>query len=217
MRFLKAVEKAEVQVAEAEWPDLRRPDFYINIGDEARVLRRVQLKMLAYAGANALFSHRGVSLESSCPSSFVGEYHGIGELDRKSGVGADARQWIQAISEQVREQRISITESDIARGSLKAKVEYVLPQKSADFPPEVTLTRPAARNTARLVADLLLDEDFDTILYKTLPAKQANERFLNALTPFCYRELLQAAMQLVFGLDWQNRLPHPPVKRGING
>src|SRR5438876_224443 len=67
MRFLKAVEKAEVQVAEAEWPDLRRPDFYINIGDEARVLRRVQLKMLAYAGANALFSHRGVSLESHAP------------------------------------------------------------------------------------------------------------------------------------------------------
>jgi len=138
------------------------------------------------------------------------------ELDRKSGVGAEARQWIQAISERVREQQISITKRDIARGFLKAKVEYVLPQKSAEFPPEVTLTRPAARNTARLVADLLLDEDFDTILYKTLPAKQANERFLNALTPFCYRELLQAAMQLVFGLNWQKRLPHLPVKSSFN-
>jgi len=137
------------------------------------------------------------------------------ELERKSGVGADARQWIQVISERVQEPRINVTESDIAKGSLEAKVEYVLSQKPAEFPTKVTLTRPTVRNAARLVADLLLDEDFDTILYKTLPARLANEKFLNALSPFSYRELLQAAMQLVFGLEWQKRLPQPPVKRGI--
>jgi len=137
------------------------------------------------------------------------------ELDRKFRVGTDARQWIQAISERVQEHRINVTESDIARGSLEAKVEYVLSQKPAEFPAKVTLTRPAVRNAARLVADLLLDEDFDTILYITLPARLSNEKFLNALSPFSYRELLQAAMQLVFGLEWQKRLPQPPVKRGI--
>jgi hypothetical protein len=61
----------------------------------------------------------------------------------------------------------------------------------------------------------MLDEDFDNILYKTLPAKLANERFLNAISPFCYRELVEVAMGLVFGFEWKKRLPQPPVKGRI--
>ena len=137
------------------------------------------------------------------------------ELDRKSGVEPDARQWIQAISERVQEQRIRITENDIAKGFLEAEVEYVLPKKPAEFKAKVKLTRPAIRNVADLIADLMLHEDFDAVLYKTLPANLANEKFLNALSPFSYRELIEAAMALVFGLEWQKRLPKPPVKRGV--
>src|ERR1035437_9000566 len=113
------------------------------------------------------------------------------ELDRRAGVGADARQWIQAISERAREQRIRVTKGDFARGFLEAEVEYLVREKPAEFPAKVKLTRPVVRDAARLVANLMVDEDYDNILYKTLPAKLANERFLNALSPFCYRELVQ--------------------------
>jgi transcriptional regulator with XRE-family HTH domain len=134
------------------------------------------------------------------------------ELERKSGVGADARQWLRAISERAQEQRIKVTEGDVARGFLIAEVEYLVQERPAEFKATVQLTRPAVRDAAGLIANLMLDEDFDSILYKTLPAKLANERFLNALSPFCYRELVQAAMGLVFGLEWKKRLPQPPVK-----
>jgi transcriptional regulator with XRE-family HTH domain len=134
------------------------------------------------------------------------------ELDRRAGVGADARQWIQAISERAREQRIRVTKGDFARGFLEAEVEYLVREKPAEFPAKVKLMRPVVRDAARLVANLMVDEDYDNILYKTLPAKLANERFLNALSPFCYRELVQAALELVFGLEWTKRLPQPPVK-----
>jgi transcriptional regulator with XRE-family HTH domain len=138
----------------------------------------------------------------------------LAELDRKSGVGADARQWIQAISERAHEQRIRVSRGDVARGFLEAELEYLVRAKPAEFPVKVRLTRPAVRDAARLLVNLMLDEDFDSILYKTLPTKLANERFLNALSPFCYRELANAAMDLVFGLEWKKRLPQLPVKRG---
>jgi transcriptional regulator with XRE-family HTH domain len=137
------------------------------------------------------------------------------ELDRKSGVGADARQWIQAISERAQEQRIRLTEGDVRKGVLEVEVEYLVEEKPAEFPAKIRLTRPAIRNAPGLIANLLLDEDFDNILYKTLPARLANERFLNAISPFCYRELVEVAMGLVFGLEWKKRLPQPPVKGAI--
>lgn len=138
----------------------------------------------------------------------------LAELERRSGMGSATRQWIQAIAEHA-QQRIRVTDGDIARGFLETDVDYLVRKKPAQFPARIRLTRPAVGDAAGLIANLMLDEDFDAILYKTLPHNLANERFLNALSPFFYRELVQSAMELVFGLEWTKRLPKPLAKSAV--
>lgn len=135
------------------------------------------------------------------------------ELDRKSSVSSDSRKIIHEISQRAQKSRIRVTEADIVRGNMEAEVEYLVRDKPVEFPSHVRLTRPVVSDGARLISDLILNEDYDTILLKTLPPKLANDKFLNSLSPFCYRELLIAAMDLVFGLAWKKRLPQPPVQK----
>ena len=134
------------------------------------------------------------------------------ELDRKSVANPDAKNLLQSISERAQLQRIKVTEANIKKGYIDARVEYLTEKPSVAFPQKIRLSRPAVRDSARLISSLMLDEDYDSILLKTLPVDLANDNFLNSLSPFTYRELVAAAMDLVFGLAWKKRLPSPPDK-----
>jgi hypothetical protein len=61
-----------------------------------------------------------------------------------------------------------------------------------------------------LIAELLADEDYEKVALSCIqPPKWATQEFVNLLTPFSYQALTEAAMALVFGVQWRQKFAEP--------
>lgn len=127
--------------------------------------------------------------------------------EREAGLNPRAREIIESISAEARKRKPTITPKDIERGFLELEVDYLAGVPPREHPrTTITLRRPDARKSAKLLADILVDESPHSVLLECLPVELATEAFLNKLTPFAYDALVETALALVFGLELQKRI-----------
>jgi transcriptional regulator with XRE-family HTH domain len=119
---------------------------------------------------------------------------------------ASAKALIEALHSTLENAKVPVTEEDHDRGFVQLELDYLRGAPPSGFPPEIKLTRPAARRRAEILADVLTSETYDPVLLACLPKEHASEEFLNLLTPFTLTALTEAAMTLVFGNEWKQRL-----------
>lgn len=109
---------------------------------------------------------------------------------------------IEALFEQA---KVSVTPEDQDRGWIIVRVDYLRGEPPKGFPSEIKVTRPPHKQRAQVVADTMI-EDFDTVVLACLPKPFATTDFLALLTPFSTEALKDAAMSLIFGTRWRERL-----------
>lgn len=130
------------------------------------------------------------------------------KAERDAGISPRARVIIEAIVRQAEQAKINVSRQDVAAGKKVVEVQFITGEPPTGVKGNrIELSRPDVRVSAKLVADMLVDEGYESVLVSCLPTDLANRSFLNSLTPFSYKALCDAAMVLVFGVDWQRRLP----------
>lgn len=128
-------------------------------------------------------------------------------LEVQAGINPAAQALIEAISKEAERTKPKISKADIDAGRTEVEVKFVSGKPPATYGDKVPLTRPDIKARAKLVANILAEDDYHPVLLACLPPELANDSFLNQLTPFSYNALAEAAMILVFGLDWQQEVP----------
>ncbi len=134
----------------------------------------------------------------------------LSRAEREAGIIPVAKAIIEAIAARSREMQIKVSSEDLEAGIIVAKLDYLTGRPPAGCPDRISLSRPDIKISAKLITAVLLEESYHPVLLACLPREFANKTFLNRLTPFCYNELAEAAMALVFGQNWQERLPDLP-------
>ncbi len=139
----------------------------------------------------------------------------LDQLENEEGVGAPgAKELMQAMVSNIEESRVKITSADFDRGYVEVSLKYARGEPPKGFPKTIRLRRPDVKTSAKLIADLLIDEDYATVLLTCIhPREFATQEFLNLLTPFIFQALIEAAMELVFGARWRQRFQRPRPKR----
>ena len=121
-----------------------------------------------------------------------------------------ARDLIEALVSSFEDAKVELTSSDFDRGYIDIPIEYARGEPPKHFPATIQLVRPDVKSAAKLVAELLVDEDYEKVALNCIqPPKFATQEFLNMLTPFSYQALTEAAMALVFGVHWRNKFAKP--------
>jgi transcriptional regulator with XRE-family HTH domain len=133
------------------------------------------------------------------------------QLEKEEGMApAGARQLIEALVSNIESSKVKITPTDFDRGYVEVPVMYARGEPPKGYSKSVELRRPSVKASAKLIADLLVDEDYGAVLLSCIqPKKYANQEFLNLLTPFSYQALIEASMELVFGSEWKRHLNTP--------
>jgi hypothetical protein len=105
----------------------------------------------------------------------------------------------------------SITTRD-GQTYIEIPIEYARGEPPKGFPAKIRLARPGVKSAAKLIVELLADEDYEKVTLNCIqPPKLATQKFLNMLTPFSYQALNDTAMALVFGVHWRQKFAKPPV------
>ena len=128
-----------------------------------------------------------------------------GILEKLSTAPA-SRALIDALHASLASAQVPVRPEDHDRGFIQLKLDYLRGAPPAGFPSEIRLTRPPASRGAEILADVLTTETYDSVLLACLPKEHAKEEFLNLLTPFSLTALTEAAMTLIFGNEWKQRL-----------
>jgi transcriptional regulator with XRE-family HTH domain len=128
-------------------------------------------------------------------------------IETQTGISPVARSVIEALSKEAERAKPKISKADINAGQTEVEVKFVSGIPPANLGNKVRLTRPDIRVRAKLVGDILVEENYHPVLLACLPPELANDSFLNLLSPFSYNSLAETAMTLVFGPDWQQELP----------
>ena len=113
---------------------------------------------------------------------------------------------IEAIRSGMEEAGVKVKASDVDRGQITVPLSYLRGKPTKGQRRDVLLTRPASKQIPRLVANILAEESYQTVLLACLPPDLAHEAFLSKLTPFCLTALEEAALALVFGLEWRKKV-----------
>jgi transcriptional regulator with XRE-family HTH domain len=113
-----------------------------------------------------------------------------------------AKELIEALFEQA---KVSVTPEDQDRGYVMVKLEYLRGEPPKGFPCEIKVARPPHATRGQVVADAMA-EDYDKVLMACLRKEYATDDFLGLLTPFTLAALKDAAMSLVFGIRWRERI-----------
>lgn len=139
----------------------------------------------------------------------------LDQLEKEQGFGAhSAKELIEAVVSNIEQSKVKITSADFDRGYVEVSVKYARGEPPKGFPKTIRLRRPDVKASAKLIVELLTDEDYASVLLTCIhPREFATQEFLNLLTPFSFRALLEAAMELVFGAYWQQQFERPPTKR----
>jgi transcriptional regulator with XRE-family HTH domain len=103
--------------------------------------------------------------------------------------------------------RQSIGEREHDAGVVEVPVEYRRGSVPKDLPEKVPVKAPDASIAAKLLADLLLEENSEAYLQQCLPPQFASKEFLNRLEPASFLRLLDAALEMSLGAKWRERLP----------
>jgi len=117
------------------------------------------------------------------------------------------KQGILKLLESIPISRPSIGESEHDAGVVEVRVEYRRGSAPKDLPERVPVKAPDASLAARLLVDLLLEEDTEAYLQHCLPPQFASKEFLNKLEPASFLRLLDAALEMSLGAKWRERLP----------
>ena len=125
-----------------------------------------------------------------------------------------ARELIEAVVSGFEDAKVVLTASDFDRGYIKIPIEYARGEPPKGLPATIRLVRPGVKSAAKLIVELLVDEDYEKVALSCIqPPKLATQEFLNLLTPFSYKALTEAAMALVFGAHWRQKLAKPPGQK----
>ena len=117
------------------------------------------------------------------------------------------KQGILKLLESIPIGRPSIGESEHDAGVVEVRVEYRRGSAPKDLPERVPVKAPDASIAAKLLVDLLLEEDTEAYLQHCLPPQFASKEFLNKLEPASFLRLLDAAVEMSLGAKWRERLP----------
>jgi transcriptional regulator with XRE-family HTH domain len=117
------------------------------------------------------------------------------------------KQGILKLLESIPISRPSIGESEHDAGVVEVRVEYRRGSAPKDLPEKVPVKAPDASLAAKLLVDLLLEEDTEAYLQHCLPPQFASKEFLNKLEPASFLRLLDAALEMSLGAKWRERLP----------
>jgi hypothetical protein len=116
-----------------------------------------------------------------------------------------ARALVEAMHSNLQEAKTEVTATDHDRGHVVAKLQYLRGEPPKGMPNEVKVARPEHKARAKLLADVMIGE-YEQVLLACLPKEYANKQFLDRLTPFTLEALEDAAMSLVFGIQWKQRV-----------
>jgi transcriptional regulator with XRE-family HTH domain len=133
------------------------------------------------------------------------------QLEMKEGLGPPGpKDLIEALVSSFENAKINLTSSDFDRGYIEIPIEYARGEAPKGHPTLIRLVRPGLKSAGKLIAELLVDEDYEKVTLSCVqPSKFATQEFLNLLTPFSYQALTEAAMALVFGVNWRQKLAKP--------
>jgi len=115
------------------------------------------------------------------------------------------KQGILRLLESVHFGRQDIGESEHDAGVVEVPVEYRRGSVPKNLSDRVSVKAPDASVAAKLLVDLLLEEDIEAYLQYCLPPQFASKEFLNKLEPTSFLRLLDAALEMSLGADWRSR------------
>ncbi len=137
------------------------------------------------------------------------------QLEKEEAVaGPHTKDIITAVTSNLEESKVIITPADFDRGFLDVSIHYARGEAPKGYPKSIQLRRPDVKAAAKLVVELLIDEDHSNVLLMCIhPRRLANQKFINLLTPFSYHALTEAAMELAFGARWREQFKQASQKR----
>jgi hypothetical protein len=125
-----------------------------------------------------------------------------------------SRELIEAVVSSFEDAKVELSASDFDRGYVEIPIEYARGEPQKGFPATIRLVRPGVKSAAKLIADLLADEDYEKVALNCIqPPQLATQAFLNMLTPFSYQALTETAMALVFGVHWRKKFAKLPAQK----
>jgi hypothetical protein len=128
------------------------------------------------------------------------------QLEKDEGLTPGAKELIEAVVSNVENSKVKITSADFDKGYVDVPVKYARGEPPKGYPKAIRLLRPNVKVSAKLIVDLLTDEDYGSVLLSCIQPRQfATQEFLNLLTPFSFRALTETARSLVFGIHWRQR------------
>jgi hypothetical protein len=130
------------------------------------------------------------------------------QLETKEGLRTPgAKELVEAVVSNIENSKIKITTADFDKGFVDVPVNYARGVPPKGHPAAIRLLRPNVKASAKLIVNLLASEDYGSVLLSCIQPRQfATQDFLNLLTPFSFQALSEAAMYLVFGIHWRQRL-----------
>jgi hypothetical protein len=134
--------------------------------------------------------------------------HRLEQLEIQEGLKPPgAKQLVDALVSGFEEAKVELTAGDFDRGFVEVPIDYARGEPPKGYPAVVRLARPDVKTSGKIIAELLVDEDYEKVLLNCIqPSSVATQGFLNLLTPFSYQALTEAAMALVFGVHWRQKL-----------
>jgi len=127
------------------------------------------------------------------------------QLEREEGVRIpSAKELIQGIIRTVEESKIAVTPADFDRGYIDVPVKYARGEPPSGCPRKIRLTRPDTRSAAKLIVALGIHEEPESVLFACIAdEKYKTQEFINLLSPFSFQALMDVALPLAFGVNWQ--------------
>ncbi len=100
---------------------------------------------------------------------------------------------------------LHVTTADFDKGYKDVRLEYRRGAAPAGCPTRLRLKVPGNLEIWKITGAKEVLEDPTPLLFACLQDEYAKADFLDLLTPGCFRQLVQVAANLVFGLNWKSQ------------
>jgi len=111
--------------------------------------------------------------------------------------------------------QLQIRESDHDKRVVEVEVEFRRGSTPEGLTNKVPVSAPDASVAAKLLVDLLTEEDYEGFVQHCLPPRFASKEFLNKLEPASFLRLLDAAVTMSLGANWRERVRTLAEESGI--
>jgi len=114
----------------------------------------------------------------------------LGIAKRCSNIGATSiaiahHELIEALVSSFEDAKVELTSSDFDRGYIEIPIEYARGEPPKAFPATIQLVRPGAKLAAKLIVELLTDEDYEKVALSCIqPPKLATQEA--EIRTWCY-------------------------------